>query len=90
VKACLKVVFLSITVKILSFGITISVSTDSFIFLSPSSAFVSLFLHSKLNGLVTIPTVNIHIFFAIFAITGAAHVPVHHHIPEVINIISVS
>jgi hypothetical protein len=58
--------------------------------LSPSSAFISLFLHSKLNGLVIIPTVKIHIPLAIFAITGAAHVPVPPHIPQVINTISVS
>ena len=90
VNACLNVVFLSMTVKILSFGMTINVSTASFIFLSPSSAFISLFFPSKENGLVTIPTVKIPIDLAIFAITGAAHVPVPHHIPQVINTISVS
>jgi len=58
--------------------------------LSPSSAFASLFLHSKLNGFVTIHTVSIPIFFAILAITGAAPVPVHPPIPDVIKIISVS
>jgi hypothetical protein len=88
--ACLNVVFLSITLKILSFGITIKVSTAHLIFANHSSAFTSLLFHSKLKGLVTTQIVKIHISFAMFAITGAAHVPVHHHIPQVMNTISVS
>jgi hypothetical protein len=76
--------------KILSLGITIKVSTFSFILANPSVAFSSLFFHSKLNGFVTIPIVKIHILFAIHAITGAAHVHVHHHIHAVINTISAS
>jgi len=89
VNACLNVVFLSAIVKILSFGTTINVSTASFIFLIHSSAFVVLFFHSKLNGLVTIQTVSIPIHFAISATTGAAHVHVPPHIHAVINTISV-
>jgi hypothetical protein len=57
---------------------------------NPSVAFSSLFFHSKPNGLVTIPIVNIHMFFAIHAMTGAAQVPVPHHIQAVINTISAS
>ena len=67
-----------------------SVSTSALIFLSPSSAFVPLLFPSKLKGLVMIATVRIHIPFAIFAMTGAAHVPVHPHIQQVMNTMSVS
>ncbi|MBR7036292.1 hypothetical protein IKI14_00030 [bacterium] len=74
----------------MSLGITIRVSTFSFILASPSVAFSSLFFHSKLNGFVTIPIVRIPILFAIPAITGAAHVHVHHHIHAVINTMSAS
>jgi hypothetical protein len=88
--ACLNVVFLSAILKILSLGITINVSTFSFILANPSIAFSSLFFHSKPKGLVTIQIVKIHILFAIHAITGAAHVPVPHHIHAVINTISAS
>ncbi|MFZ5341980.1 MAG: hypothetical protein ACOZBL_05715 [Patescibacteria group bacterium] len=88
--ACLNVVFLSIILNILSFGIIINVSTDCFNFSKPSNAFSSLFFHSKLNGFVTIHTVKIHISFAIDAITGAAQVQVHHHIQAVTKTISVS
>ncbi|MBQ5945567.1 hypothetical protein IJL65_04180 [bacterium] len=76
--------------KILSLGITINVSTLSFILSNQSVAFSSLFFHSKPNGLVTIPIVKIHILLATHAITGAAHVPVPHHIHAVINTISAS
>jgi len=76
--------------KILSLGITIKVSTASFIFVIHSSALASLLLHSKLNGFVMIATVNIPIAFAMFAITGAAPVHVHPHIPQVMKTISVS
>jgi len=88
--ACLNVVFLSITLKILSFGITINVSTALLIFINHSSAFTDLFLPSKLNGFVTTPIVSIHISFAIFAIIGPAQVPVHPHIQRVMKTISVS
>jgi hypothetical protein len=88
--ACLNVVFLSEILKILSLGITINVSTFSFILANQSVAFSSLFFHSKLKGLVTIQIVRIHILFAIHAITGAAHVPVPHHIQAVTNTISAS
>ena len=74
----------------MSFGITIRVSTTSFIFFNPSSALVALFFPSKLKGLVTIPTVRIPISLAILATTGAAPVPVPPPIPAVINTISVS
>jgi hypothetical protein len=76
--------------KILSLGITIKVSTFSFILSNPSIAFSSLFFHSKPKGFVTIQIVNIHILFAIHAITGAAHVPVPHHIHAVMNTMSAS
>jgi hypothetical protein len=76
--------------KILSLGITINVSTFSFILSNPSVAFSSLFFHSKLNGFVTIQIVKIPILFATHAITGAAPVPVPHHIHAVINTISAS
>jgi hypothetical protein len=90
INACLKEVFLSITVNILSFGMTINVSTLSLSFLSHSSEFNSLFFHSNENGLVIIATVSIHILLAILATTGHAHVHVHHHNPMVINTMSVS
>jgi hypothetical protein len=76
--------------NILSLGITIKVSTFSFILANPSTAFSSLFFHSKENGFVTIPIVKIPMLFAIPAITGAAHVPVPHHIHAVTNTISAS
>jgi hypothetical protein len=88
--ACLKVVFLSTTLKILSFGTMIKVSTDCFIFINPSVAFASLFLPSKLKGLVITHTVKIPISLAICAITGAAPVPVPPPIHAVMKTISVS
>jgi hypothetical protein len=88
--ACLNDVFLSITVNILSFGITISVSTFSLNFFNHSSAFKSLFFPSNENGFVMIATVRIHILFAILAITGHAHVHVHHQSHSVMKTISVS
>jgi len=74
----------------LSFGITIKVSTEAFIFSRPSRAYQNLLFHSNENGLVTTPTVRIPISLAICAITGAAPVPVPHHIPAVTKIISAS
>jgi hypothetical protein len=81
---------LSITLNILSFGITISVSTASFIFVIPSSAFTVLFLPSNQNGFVTTPIVNIPISLAIFAITGPAHVQVQPQVQSVMKTMSVS
>jgi len=66
-----------------------SVSTDCFIFSIPSIALANLLFHSNENGLVTTPTVKIPISLAIAPITGAAPVPVPHHIPAVMNSISV-
>jgi hypothetical protein len=86
----LNVVFLSITLNILSFGITIRVSTASLIFAKPSSAFSALFFPSNQKGFVTTPIVNIPISLAIFAITGPAHVPVPPHVQSVMKTISVS
>jgi hypothetical protein len=88
--ADLKVVFLSIILNILSLGITIRVSTTSFTLSSPSIAFSSLLLHSKLKGFVTTHTVSTHISFAACAITEVAQVPVPPHIPHVMKSISVS
>jgi hypothetical protein len=76
--------------NILSFGITINVSTASLNFANHSSALVFLFAHSKLKGFVTTHIVNIHISFAMFATTGHAHVHVHPHIHNVMNAMSVS
>jgi hypothetical protein len=88
--ADLNVVFLSIILNILSFGITISVSTHSFILLNHSIAFSNLLFHSKEKGFVTTHTVRIPNSFAACAITGAAPVQVPPHIPAVIKSISVS
>jgi hypothetical protein len=77
-------------VYILSFGITIKVSTASLNLANHSSAFDFLFAHSKLKGFVTTHIVKIHISLAIFATTGPAHVPVHPHIHNVMNTMSVS
>ena len=52
----------------LSFGITISVSTLSFIFQFPQGALFIRVLDSKRNGFVTTPTVNAPCSFAIRAI----------------------
>jgi hypothetical protein len=86
----LNVVFLSITLNIFSLGITINVSTAPFIFDNHSSALSLLFLPSNSKGFVTTHIVKIPISFAIFAITGLAHVQVHPHIHTVMNTISVS
>ena len=71
-----------------SFGITIRVSTAFFKFSIPFNALFILCLASKRNGFVTTPTVRIPISFAIWAITGAAPVPVPPPIPQVTNTIS--
>jgi len=88
--ACLNVVFLSIILNILSFGITIRVSTVSLSLLNHSIAFCNLLFHSKLKGLVTTHTVSIQSSLATCAITGVAQVQVPPHIQAVIKSISVS
>ena len=55
----------------------------------PSIAFDNLDFPSKSKGKVTIPTVNISNSFAIWAITGAAPVPVPPPIPAVMKSILV-
>ena len=67
--------------------ITNNASTFSFISLTPLIAFTILGFISNWNGIVTIPIVNIPISFAIWAIMGAAPVPVPPPIPAVINTI---
>ena len=79
------VVFLSTTVLILSLGITMSVSTYFLRLSNPFTVFSILFLPSNANGSVTTATVRIFKSRAIFAITGAAPVPVPPPIPAVIN-----
>ncbi|MBQ2600243.1 hypothetical protein II582_02530 [bacterium] len=86
----MNVVFLSITLNIFSFGITINVSTAHLIFANHSSAFNFLFLPSNSKGFVTTHIVKIHISFAMFATTGLAHVHVHPHIQTVMKTMSVS
>ena len=73
----------------LSLLITIRESTLALSSSTPCSACLSLLGPSKLNGTVTIPTVRIPISLAIFAITGAAPVPVPPPIPAVMKTILV-
>ena len=73
----------------MSFDTTIKALTLSSNFFVPISALILLFLPSKVNGFVTIPTVKIFISFASSAITGIAPVPVPPPIPAVKNSISV-
>gem|GEM_PF-890363 len=87
-KASKSGVFLSIIVKILSFGIVINVSTFSFKALYASKAFPVLDCPSNENGFVTTQTVSAQSHFAISAITGAAQEPVPQPSPQVINTIS--
>ena len=82
------VVLRSTISRILSFGITISVSTLSFSRSIPPSALVMRVRASKRKGLVTTPTVRMPISFAIPAMTGAAPVPVPPPMPQVTNTIS--
>ncbi len=83
-------VFFATTVRILSLGITISVSTYFLRFSSPLTVFSIRFLPSKAKGSVTTATVRIFMSRAILAITGAAPVPVPPPIPAVMNRRSVS
>ena len=60
-------------------------SETSLSLFNPSFASFFLFLPSNLKGVVTIETLNAPTFFAIFAITGAAPVPVPPPRPVAIN-----
>ena len=71
-----------------SFGITINVSTSPRKFSIPSSACAVRRLPSKLNGLVTTPTVNAPRSFATLATIGAPPVPVPPPSPAVTKTIS--
>ena len=82
------VVRLSTISSSLSLGMTISVSTLSFIFSMPFKALTIRTFASKRKGLVTTPTVSIPISLASLATTGAAPVPVPPPIPQVTNTIS--
>ena len=73
-----------------SFGITNRVSTWFLRRSIPSSACRARLPPSKLNGLVTTPTVSAPVSLAISAITGAAPVPVPPPIPAATKIISAS
>jgi len=81
-------VFLSIISNNLSFGIVIKVSTFAFKFAIPASACFKRFLPSKVNGLVTTPTVRAPTSLAHSATIGAPPVPVPPPIPAVTKIIS--
>jgi len=69
---------------------TIRVSTHSLSRARPSSATRRRRVPSKVNGLVTTPTVRMPISLASLAITGAAPVPVPPPMPPVTNRRSVS
>ena len=86
--ACSSVVLRSITSSNRSLGMVISVSTRSRSCAMPSSAFLARWRPSKLNGLVTTPTVSAPCSFEICAITGAAPVPVPPPIPAAMNTMS--
>ena len=64
------------------------VSTLAFKFSIPDRALLIRAFASKRNGLVTTPTVRIPMSFAIFAMTGAAPVPVPPPMPQVTNTMS--
>ncbi|KAF5042575.1 hypothetical protein DSECCO2_511130 [anaerobic digester metagenome] len=57
-------------------------------FFKPCSAFFILFLPSNIKGFVTTATVSIPCSFAIFAMHGAAPVPVPPPMPAVMNSMS--
>ncbi len=71
-----------------SFGTTISESTTSLSSSTPVSACSERLLPSRLNGLVTTPTVSAPVSLATSAITGAAPVPVPPPSPAAIKTIS--
>ena len=71
-----------------SFGITISVSTDSSSSCNPCSACIARRLPSNANGRVTTAIVSAPISLASDAITGAAPVPVPPPSPAVTNTMS--
>ena len=76
------------TASSFSFGITITVSTDSSSSCMPRSACIMRRLPSKPNGRVTTATVRAPISLASEAITGAAPVPVPPPSPAVTNTMS--
>ena len=88
-KAFWRVIFSSEISLSRSFGMTSSASTCSRSAVTPISACSIRRRPSKLNGLVTMPTVSTPISCAISATTGAPPVPVPPPIPAVINTISV-
>ena len=71
-----------------SLGITNKVSQLFFISFIPSNALFFLIGPSKANGFVTIPIVSALVSLEIFAMAGAAPVPVPPPIPAVIKTIS--
>ncbi len=87
-KASRRVAFFSVMPSILSFGMTMMVSTLSRRLSTPSSATRDRRGPSKANGLVTTPTVSALISLAISAITGAAPVPVPPPMPAVTKTMS--
>ncbi|OQA81905.1 MAG: hypothetical protein BWY29_01015 [Microgenomates group bacterium ADurb.Bin238] len=89
-KASIRVIFLSTTSKRRWFGITIRVSTLSLRISIPSSAVCIRRTPSNIKGLVTTATVRAPASLAIWAITGAAPVPVPPPMPAVINTMSLS
>ena len=87
-KASSSVVLEPSTSNSLSFGIVIRESQCCAISVSPSSAVLSRFLPSKLNGRVTTATVRIPSSLATSATIGAAPVPVPPPMPAVTNTMS--
>ena len=88
--ACSSVVLRSITSSSRSLGMVISVSTRSRSCRMPSSAFFARWRPSNVNGLVTTPTVSAPRSFEIWAMTGAAPVPVPPPMPAAMNTMSAS
>ena len=80
--------FLSMIDSSLSFGITTIESLSFLSSSSPALASFSLFGASNIKGFVTIDIVNASTSLAIFAIIGAAPVPVPPPRPAEINTIS--
>ena len=83
-----KGVFLSMIVRILSFGMVMRVSTLSFSFSNQSNPWKALLCHSKAKGFVTTQTTSAQRDFAISAMIGAAPVPVQPHIQQVMKTMS--
>ena len=87
-KASRSGVFLSIIVRILSFGIVIKVSTLSLSFSNQSRDWKALLCHSNPNGFVITQITSAPSHLAISAITGDAQVPVQPHIQQVMKTMS--